>query len=440
MSLESQLATLITALGTDYKALNGYRPPMYRAGRMVPGTVLTTFQASHGWTTAGTAGTNDLNDTTSFISGSQSAWIMSNGAGAQYDLRKFSSAIGDTTGKAFRLRIKVDDLTKLDELVFYAGKGSLSTDDYKWSYIVGSGSRYLVDGEWANIVLSFANATVEGAPTRSDCTDLQFQVFDTNTGTGAKLHAQSVELIPGGHADFPNGVVSVCFDDTWLSPKTLAYNKMDSLGFPATMFIIQDYLGSSGLYLTLQDLRDRADRFGWEIACHASTGANHASSQTGLTAAALDTDLRAQRAVLEAYGFRGASGYAMPLGQFGKTSDNASTMDITRKYMSYARTTHSRTTEVLPPADPYRLRAVSAIGSFAGAVAASVLTTATTGKIDMAKAEGAWLILVFHKIVTTTPADSGECLQSDFNAIMDKIASAGMPVMTIEDVLKTTSS
>jgi peptidoglycan/xylan/chitin deacetylase (PgdA/CDA1 family) len=439
VSVESQLATLITALGADYKALNGYRPPTYRAGRMVSGTVLTTFQTSHGWSAAGTGGTNGLNDTTDFITGSQSAWIQSNGAAAQYNLRRFGSAIGDTTGKAFRLRVKIDDLTKLDELVFYAGKGSLSADDYKWSFIVGGGSPYLVAGEWANVVLSFANATVEGTPLRTDCVDLQFQVYDTNTGTGAKLHAQSVELIPGGHADFPNGVVSICFDDTWASPKTYAYNKMDALGFPGTMFIIQEYLGTTN-YLTLQDLKDRTDRFGWEIACHATTGANHASSQTGLTAAALDADLRTQRAVLEAYGFRGASGYALPLGQFGKTSDNASTIDITRKYMSYARTTHGRTTEVLPPADPYRLRAISAIGSFSGGVTAATLTTTTTGKIDMAKSEGAWLILVFHKIVTGSPADTGECSQTDFNAIMDKIASAGMPVMTIEDVLKTTSS
>lgn len=465
MSLQSQLASFISTVGTDWKtiwakignaaltttattvidAINEVKAgavppyPTYRAGRMPQGITLTSFQASHGWTLNGIAGTSQLNDTADFVSGSQSAWWMSNGAGAQYNLRKFGSAIGDTTYKAFRFRLKVDDYTKLDELVFYAGKGSLSADDYKWSFMVGGGSTFIPAGEWGTVTLSFANATIEGAPTRTDCTDLQFQIYDNAGGTGAKVHVQAVELIPAGHGDFPNGVVSFTFDDTWLSPKTLAWNKLDSFGFPATLFLIQDYIAQAN-YLTLQDIKDRSRLYGWEIACHASTGANHALSQTGMTAAALNTDLRTQRMALEALGLRGSSGYAAPLGQFGKTTDNTSTTEITSQYMSYLRTTHSRTTETLPPANPYALRAISAIGSFAGGVSASSLTTASTGKIAKAKAEGAWLIFVFHKIVTTTPADSSECLQSDFNAIVDAVAAAGMPVMTVEDVIKTTSS
>lgn len=465
MTLQSNLAALISAVGTDWKALwaklgtatltttatnvsaaiNELKAaaippaPLYRVGRQPMGTVLTTFQTTHGWTTAGTGGTSNLNDTGDFISGSQSAWIQSGGAAAQWDLRKFGVAIGDTNRKAFRLRIKVDDFSKLDELVFYAGKGSLSTDDFKWSFLVGGGSPYLVAGEWGNVVLSFANATVEGAALREDCTDLQFQIYDNNTGTGTKVHVQSVELIPATHADFPNGVVSFCFDDTWLSPKTLGWTKMDANSYPATLFLIQDYIGITN-YLTLQDIKDRTDRYGWEVACHASLGTNHALSQTGMSAAALDLDLKTQRLALEGLGFRGASGYAAPLGQFGKTTDNVSTIDITRRAMSYCRTTHSRTTEVVPPANPYTLRAISGISSFAGGVTASSLTTAGTGKIAKAKAEGAWLIFVFHELVAASPANTGQCLTSDFNAIVDAVAAAGMPVLTIEDVLKTTSS
>lgn len=461
MSLVSQLGLLITQMGTDWKAVwakignttlttvattitgainevkAGASPPYptYRAGRQPQGITLTTFQASHGWTLNGTAGTSQLNDTADYLSGSQSAWWMSNGAAAAYNLRKFGVAIGDTTYKAFRFRLKVDDYSKLDELVFYAGKGSLSADDYKWSFLVGGGSTFIPAGEWGTVTLSFANATVEGAPTRTDCTDLQFQIYDNAGGTGAKVHIQSVELIPSGHADLANGVVSITFDDSWASPKTYAWNKLDSYGYPATLFLIQDYLGQTN-YLTVQDVKNRSRIYGWEIACHASTGANHALSQTGMTAAALDTDLRTQRMALEALGLRGSSGYAAPLGQFGKTTDNASTTDITSQYMSYLRTTHSRTMETIPPANPYALRSASAIGSFAGGItAATILSRAAA-----AKANGAWLILTFHKIVTMTPADSGECTQTDFNTIIDGIAALGMPVMTIEDVIKTTSS
>lgn len=461
MSLQSQLAALISQLGIDWKALwdkvgtaaltttattlsgavnelkSTTAPPMptYRVGRQPQGTTLTTYQSGHGWVTAGTGGTSGLNETVGAISGSQYAWIQSSGAGNQYNLRRYGSAIGDTNYKAFRFRFKIDGISRLNELVFYAGKGNLATDDFKWSVLVGSGSTLIPDGEWGTMTLSFANAILEGSPLRHDCTDLQFQVWDNSGGTGAKLSVQSVELIPGTHDDFPNGCVSFTFDDTWLSPKTYAFNKMDSYGYPGTLYLIQDYIGQSNR-LTLQDIKDRHNLYGWEIACHANTGTNHALSQTGMTAEQLEEDLRTQRVALEALGLRGSSGYAAPLGQWGKTVDAASTSDITRRYMSYLRTTAGRTTETLPPGNPYGLRAISAIGSFAGGASAASITA----KITAAKKEGAWLIFVFHKIVTTTPADSGECTQTDFNTIVDAVAASGMPVLTVEDVIKTTSS
>lgn len=418
--------------------VNALYPPKYRIGRQPTGTVLTNMQASHGWTQTGT-GTSALNDTADFLSGSQSAWVQSGGGGAAVNLRRYASAIGDTTGKALRIKVKVDDVTHLNELTLIVGKNSIA-DSYKFSWQVGGGNPFLTSGDWCNLTLSWANATVDsGTPLRTDCTDVSFGVFDDNTTNPIKLHVQSLEVIPGGMTAFPNGLVSICFDDAFLGPKTYGYAKLDGYSYPATNFVIGDYLGTGGR-LTLQDLRNRADRYGWEIACHASTGANHALSQTGMTAAALDADLRAQRAYLEAQGFRGASGYAMPLGQFGKTTDAASTTDITRRYMAYARTTHNRTTETIPPADPYRLRAVSSITSFAGGNSIASLTTTTTGKIDKAKAEGAWLILVFHDLTSGAATNTSECAQTDFNTVIDKINSAGMPVLTIEDALKQMSA
>jgi aryl-phospho-beta-D-glucosidase BglC (GH1 family) len=188
--------------------------------------------------------------------------------------------------------------------------------------------------------------------------------------------------------------------------------------------------------LTLTDVKTRVDRFGWESCAHAQLDANHGSTYTGLTAATLEADLRAQRAWQLANGIRGGDGTAYPLGQFGKTSDGQSTTDIVRRYFAWARTTANRTRETFPPAGIHRLRAISSISTFTGGVTPTSLTTTTTGTIDKAKTNAAWLILVFHKIATTTPAATTEVLQSDFNAIIDKINSTGMPVMTVGDVLR----
>ena len=415
--------------------VSGAFAPSARMPKFVqPSSVISTFQSGHGWTSSGTGATFNLNDTADFIIGSQAAKLTTAGTGAQTNIRKFAGTVPDTTGKVFRLRLKVDDVTHLNELDFYCGSSSLA-NTYKWSFFIGGGSAWITSGDWVTITLSFADATTTGAPARSGMTDLQLQAWDDNTAHPVTVHLQSAELIPDGSTTFPNGVASICFDDSWSSARDNGWAKLDSYGYPASLFTITDMLGTANR-LTLTDIKTRVDRFGWESCAHAQLDANHGSTYTGLTGAALEADLRAQRAWQLANGIRGGDGTAYPLGQFGRTSDGASTTDIVRKYFAWARTTANRTRETFPPAGLHRLRAISSISTFTGGVTPTSLTTSSTGTIDKAKTNAAWLILVFHKIVTTTPAATTELLQSDYNAIIDKLNSAGMPVMTVGDVLR----
>lgn len=419
----------------DVIAASAYGPVALLPQYPRASTVQTRFQTGHGWTSNGTGATFNLNDTTDFDSGTQSAKMTTGGAGAQTNIRKFAGTVPDTTGKYFRLRIKVDDTTHLSELDFYLGSTNLGSN-YKWTFFTLGASAYVVSGQWLTVVLSFADAVITGSPARSGMTDLQIQAWDDNTTNPVTVHIQSVELVPDGSTPFPNGVVSFCFDDSWDSPKTIgAWDKLDGLGWPASMFVITDVLGVASR-LTLADLKNRHDRWGWEIASHAYTDAAHALTYTGETAAALETDRRAQKAWMITNGLRDADGSAYPLGQFGQTTDAQSTREVSRRYFAYERTTSSRTVETYPPADPLRLRATSAITTFAGGVTPASLTTASTGKIAKAAANAGWLILVFHKIVTTTPAATTECLLSDFQAIVDAVNAAGMRVKTIGDVLR----
>lgn len=408
-------------------------PPRNRTPRWVqPSSILTAFQSGHGWTSSGAGATFNLNDTTDFISGSQAAKVTTAGTAAQANIRKFAGSVPDTTGKAIRLRIKVDDITHLNELDFYVGTSSLA-NAYKWSFFIGGGSTWITSGDWVNITLSFANATVLGTPARSGNTDLQLQVWDDAAGT-ATVHIQSVELIPDGSTVLPNGLVSVCFDDTYSSPLTQgAFGKMDSYGYPANLMTIVDQVGTVS-HLTLQDLKNRV-KFGWEVTAHAYTDANHTLTATGMTAAAFDADLRASKAWIVANGFHGSDGYAYPLGQFGKTTDNQATQNYVEKYFNVVRTTQNRTQETFPPANPVRLRAISSITTFAGGTTPTTLTQAG-GTIERAKANSAWLVLIFHKIVSGVAAATTECNISDFNSIIDKINTQGMAVETIGSALR----
>lgn len=418
----------------------GAYAPRLRLPRYVqPSLVITTFQSGHGW--SNNAGSTFVaNDTADYISGSQAAKLVTGGTGAAANLSKLAMTSFDATGKIPRLRLKIDDITHMAGLNFYLGNSGLTSNNYKWTVQGGmAGSNFVTSGDWVTVTLPWGDATTTGSPIRSALTDARIQVTDDNTGNLVTLHAQSVELIPDGS----QRIASICFDDCWESLE-LGKAVMDTYGWPGSCYVITDILSNpqpviepnTGTRLTVAELRMMQDRYGWRIGAHALRDADHSLTATGMTAAQLRDDMLGQKSWLDANGFRGASGYAWPLGQFGLTTDGQSTIDVIDDFYAYARTTFSKTLESFPPADPYRLRAVSGISTFTGGVTPSSLTTAGTGRIDQVAANNGWLILVFHKIVTGTPAATTECALSDFQAICAKVASAGFTVMPIDDALE----
>lgn len=398
--------------------------------RFQPGTLVSQLQAGHGWT--GSTGFT-ANDTTDFTIGSQSAKILTPGDGGTYKIEKTGLSL-DTTGKQIRLRLKIDGLARINTWRFLAGNDTGYAASYSWDLALGGegNTNYFVDGEWVTITLNFASATATGTPTRSGIVAIKVNTRDDSTGTGVTAHLQSVELVAEPTTTFPNGVVSIGFDDNWDSVWTLAKPKLDAVGFRATVHSIGDLVGLPGRLTSAQHLVMQQQ--GWEIAAHCQYNANHTSTLTALTEAAVEADMRAQVADMRSKGLR-VQGTAYPQGAYGATSGGGSTLNPTRRYFSYARTVYRRTVETFPPADLMRLRAQSGISTFSGGYAPALLTTTTTGDIDRAKTNRAWLHLVFHKIVTTTPAATSEVTQTDFNTIVDKIVSSGMACLPIADVL-----
>lgn len=421
-------------LSSDVPFTAGLYPPSRRLPQWKqPSTILTEFQASHGFTN-NAGSTFTANDTADFILGTQAAKITTGGTGAAANVSRTGMTAFDTTGKTVRFRLKIDDVTHVAGINLYLGTSSFA-NYYKWIIQGGAaGSNLITSGEWVTVTLNWHDATTSGTPARSGLTDVRLQITDDATAA-VTAHYQSVELIPDASSVFPNGVISVCFDDCWQSVWDLAKPRLDLYGYPASMYTIQDVVGTSSR-LTLSELYTLQDRCGWEIASHAYTDADHSLTYTGMTAAQLDSDLRALKGWTLANGFRGGDGTAYPLGQYGLTVDSQPTTNYVRRYFNYARTTFSKVKETFPPGDPYRLRAISSISSFTGGYAPTSLTTTTTGDLDKAKANQSWLILVFHKISTGAPTDTSTISQTDFNSIIDKINSNGTPVIPVGDVLK----
>jgi peptidoglycan/xylan/chitin deacetylase (PgdA/CDA1 family) len=423
----------------------GTRAPKFReaAWRQI-------FASGHGWTASGSGvASSNVNDTTTFIRGSQSFAMTTTGTGAVANIRRYGATAFDLTGKAIRLVFRVADVSRINQINFLVGTSSLA-NSYSWRVFTHAttAQNQVQSGEWVTVTLQWSGVrsptgtfTVgsTGIPsTTSGLTDMAFQVVDKGGSAPATVNLQSVEIIDGTVATFPNGAVSITFDDCYASQYALARPKMDALGYRGTIYTIADVIDTSGVYLTTSNLRAMQDA-GWDIAGHAYTVAAHNAKYTTLSTAAVLDELRQLRAWMVARGFP-SEHYAYPGGWFGPTTDGDPIDQLTARYFSTGRGIASadNASETHPPGQPFRMRSISGIGSMAGGASPANPTTmlAAGGALDRTASTGAWTILTFHEIVSGTATTTNQCSVADFNSIMDGIAARGLKVLPVSDIYR----
>ncbi|KND38476.1 hypothetical protein IQ63_07525 [Streptomyces acidiscabies] len=421
--------------------------PGRRAPYRDPSRIVTHFQSGHGWTTSGSVdGTSNLNDTTDFVKGTQSAKVVFTGNG-NFDVSGLTSM--DLTSKAIRFQVKVDDVSKLSQLNLRIGTGASNV--FQWQTLATTAtSKLYKSGEWTTVTVGWSDVhTGSGTMsldshrvpnTQTGFTFIRLQVIAT--GGNCTVHFQSVEIIDNVSATFPNGVVSLVFDDSWDSQYTLARPRLDQYGFRGTNYQIVERIGQAGR-LTLPQLRSLQDDSGWEISGHAYTTAVHDSRLTSFTKRQVDDELRALRAWLVANGFNGDS-FAYPGGQFEDTTDGFPIEQLVARYFSTGRTVlsgYGASTNVLsenfPPPRPMRLIALSGVSDASGGMGLVSNLVADGGELDTCKRLGSWLIITFHVLTTgSTGGDDGVITQTDFNTLIDAISSYGIPVLPVADVMR----
>ncbi|MFJ4356902.1 polysaccharide deacetylase family protein [Streptomyces massasporeus] len=423
----------------------GTRAPRYReAGwRQI-------FASGHGWTASGSGvASSNVNDTTTFIRGSQSFQMVTTGTGAVANIRRYGATAFDLTGKAIRLVFRVADVSRINQINFLVGTSSLA-NSYSWRVFTHAttAQNQVQSGEWVTVTLQWSGVrsptgtfTVgpTGVPSNTgSLTDMAFQVVDKGGSAPATVNLQSVEIIDGTATTFPNGAVSITFDDCYSSQYALARPKMDALGYRGTIYTIADVIDTSGTYLTTANLRAMQDA-GWDIAGHAYTVAAHNAKYTTLTTQAVLDELRNLRAWMVARGFP-SEHYAYPGGWFGPTTNGDPIDQLVAQYFSTGRGISSadNASETHPPGQAFRMRSISGIGSQAGGASPANPTTmlAAGGALDRTASTGAWTILTFHEIVSGTAATTNQCSVTDFNSIMDGIATRGIKVLPVSDIYR----
>ena len=391
----------------------------------VPQSMVTTFASGHGYTTngAGVASSN-LNDTNDYALGSQSVSITTAANNQAAQIRKLAGSSLDLTGKSVAVWLKVDDITHLQSIDLYIGSSSLANFYRFRLQTQGTASTYYINsGEWVRLVVNWGDLTqTSGAPVRTALTDWQISVKDDGLGA-VTYHVGGISSVAEPSTKWANGVVSLVFDDGWLSQFNEARKKMDTYGFPGTAYIIRDLIDNNVNNMTMAQLKQLQEQSGWQIAAHADTVASHNTRYVNLTQNQTEAEFRNLKAWLRQNGFGGGDDFAYPGGDF-----NPAVLAAARKYFRSARTIIDVTHETIPVPNLLRLRAHTTISTDT--------TAAIQTLIDNAFANKHWLILLFHEIVTS-PGSSTQYSIANFGTIIDYLNTKGIPVATVADVLKT---
>ena len=401
---------------------NLWHPPGRYPSRPYNQTMIWGGVSGHPYTTTGgTGSTFNVNDTSDFVLGDRSISITTNGTGQNTFVRRLSGTAMDFTNRVPRIWVKVTGKTRVNDLKLWLGSGGTLANAYQWQW-TDSTPYWYAEGEWVAITLPWSEAVTVGTPNRAALTDVNFQVYDNNTGTGVTVKWGGFASVPDTTALWPNGVVSFTFDDAMDDHYTVAKAYMDKYGYAGTCYPIIDTLGTSG-YMTLAQLKELVARSGWEVGLHAYAAANHnaVGGFPSLSASAQVKDIVQQREFLIANGFPNPANFAYPQGQF-----DVATCTNLAPWVDSARTTKAGN-ETWPPSDRMKMTTL--------AFSSSTTLATVQAAIDKAKANKEWLILLLHGIVASAPG-TNDTTTAIFQGVVDYCNTQGVAVRTVGEVLR----
>jgi len=213
------------------------------------------------------------------------------------------------------------------------------------------------------------------------------------------------------------GIVSLAFDDGYLTQYKIAYPEMEKYGYKGTLYILAN---SSGLFrgkelMTFDQAKEMQD-LGWEIGSHSL---NH-QVLTRLSHQELERQLTLSKEILEKEGFD-IKTLAFPEGYF-----NEEVIDETKKSYLASRALTEGYND-LNNLDPYNLKTKWLVIEKSPEEVCSW--------IEYSQNEGLWFILTFHS-VELEPKNAFDTSIEDFREILDCINLSGIEVKTIKEVIE----
>jgi peptidoglycan/xylan/chitin deacetylase (PgdA/CDA1 family) len=397
-----------TAKDATSAATMGLWPASRQIFPQIKETVISAFQASHGWTKSGTGTGSD--DTTDYLLGSQSYKMITDGAGGSSFLSAPAGTY-DLSTKNLVLAVKVDDFTHYGDLQIRLTSTAYTDYAYCKPIYTSLTQRWAEAGQWAIITISRAelvagpswgNGQWQYGGTKSNVnwsaiTGIRFKFTDDAAGTCTFR----VNLL-GTFPQPATAALCLMFDDSRATHYTVAKPYLDKYRLPATSAIIgESVLSGSGAYMTTAQARALKDTSKWSIIGHAygnvAGSLAHQNGYDGITYADGETDVQRLKHWMNANGFRGTNLLALPHGSWSintpvTSGANTDVLNMLAKYYDAVRTTYSNTLETYPPAAPMKLRSYTVTNTDTAQNLLDVVDQGIAGKN--------LILMQFHNLVT----------------------------------------
>jgi peptidoglycan/xylan/chitin deacetylase (PgdA/CDA1 family) len=229
------------------------------------------------------------------------------------------------------------------------------------------------------------------------------------------LRTDNFGLAEVGPSQLSQGVVSLNFDDGWLSAYQKAYPIIKNSGFKSTFYIFTDSVTDPEDYMTLAQVKTLYAA-GNEIGSHSTTH----SDLTTVSASQLASEVSGSKTWFSKNGINTTT-FAYPYGAYNQVVEAA----VKNAGYSGART--SDTGDNDKASNKYELRTYAVLNTTTSADIQAQIKYAQQNKV--------WLILLFHEILDNTSSEEYSTTPAIIQATVNYLAAQKVPVLTNAQVL-----
>lgn len=312
--------------------------------------------------------------------------------------------------KFIRVKMKVSDLSSLQgiELRLTSQEEGYS-DFYSIAIPLFTDPQFNIvqSDSWFTYTFTLGEARVHGNPNLDEIVRLGFYLG----GEDVEIAFKELSI----EESFPQAVVSFTFDDSY-DDHFVAAEIMADYNIPGTAYIMPRQINEKN-YLTTSQLRIMAEDLGWDLSSH------HKTPIVDFPYHELDNEFNYTLGYLNALGStESARHFAYPLGK----QDRKQTLPLIRRTFDTARIAGGGA-ETLPPADWHMLRTFNVMPNLS---AEDILA-----RVQKAKEQGEWLILMFHYIVDEeNPTDPLAYNKEEFAKLCRLLYEDGVSLMSVNEV------